>query len=617
MDAKAMQKYSQYHEISTEVHGFTYSRIRVFWRPHQHGDLLAKDPILPMLVFVHGNGGSIPMFSRLISSFNFAACLAIDLPGCGKSAFEPEDWKAYTTEALAELLATVIEKYRDKEKNQGIVFIGHDIGSAIAVLLASASSSLPFRLSDYTWGLLAACPPMNDFSRTHVLKLKALTTLPTPIVDKWRRHSVRGDGSSASVAVSAGSAASSQIREFLATFKRQGRTEVWLRYLAGGLPHIDGRRLATNGLPGGAVWGGLDTAVYLVAGQDDKITTPAEMEQIAEAIRQTERPRTGFEVFPRASLPRPKRPSSIADDTVVRTPGESAPPVPTIDPQEPSASTSPSQGVNKDISRVTTFTAAVNQKQEGLSKPRKILMTTVMASPAAHAIHFDERSRSLAALYSRFMEFHISPMLSSALQLQLLTHHRKLDMKNLAKWKSVTAVSGCVDDIFRAMKMLRQADWDHNPAAFVAEWGDRIQHVIDLTKEEPMYDTTQLEDGGILYHKIPTDSRVPPKQREVNCFINIVDDILEDEARASRSRNGKQKATDFAGRHVRFETCIAVHCHYGFNRTGFMIICYLIARRGYDLQYAVEEFARIRPPGIKHENLIHELYVRYFTEAVN
>jgi len=49
----------------------------------------------------------------------------------------------------------------------------------------------------------------------------------------------------------------------------------------------------------------------------------------------------------------------------------------------------------------------------------------------------------------------------------------------------------------------------------------------------------------------------------------------------------------------------------GFNRTGFLIVCYLVERMGYKLQDALEEFAEKRPPGIKHPHFETELYVRY------
>jgi protein-tyrosine phosphatase len=56
---------------------------------------------------------------------------------------------------------------------------------------------------------------------------------------------------------------------------------------------------------------------------------------------------------------------------------------------------------------------------------------------------------------------------------------------------------------------------------------------------------------------------------------------------------------------------IGVHCHYGFNRTGFFIVSYLVERLGYKLDDAVAEFAQKKAPGIKHEYFVNELYVRY------
>jgi len=55
-----------------------------------------------------------------------------------------------------------------------------------------------------------------------------------------------------------------------------------------------------------------------------------------------------------------------------------------------------------------------------------------------------------------------------------------------------------------------------------------------------------------------------------------------------------------------------VHCHYGFNRTGFFVVAYLIERMGWPLKDAMEEFARSRPPGIRHGHFIDELWGRYW-----
>jgi len=54
-----------------------------------------------------------------------------------------------------------------------------------------------------------------------------------------------------------------------------------------------------------------------------------------------------------------------------------------------------------------------------------------------------------------------------------------------------------------------------------------------------------------------------------------------------------------------------VHCHYGYNRTGFFIASYLIEKEGYRCEDALDEFAAAKPPGIKHDHFIDTLFMRY------
>src|SRR5690606_10967958 len=97
----------------------------------------------------------------------------------------------------------------------------------------------------------------------------------------------------------------------------------------------------------------------------------------------------------------------------------------------------------------------------------------------------------------------------------------------------------------------------------------------------------------ITYHKFPTVSKIPPTLSEVRQFIEIVDGILE---------NLPEDAE---------RPLIAVHCHYGFNSTGFFLVSYLIERCGYDVPGAIEEFRKAREPGIRHPHFKNELYQRY------
>ncbi|XP_023012699.2 mRNA-capping enzyme [Leptinotarsa decemlineata] len=57
--------------------------------------------------------------------------------------------------------------------------------------------------------------------------------------------------------------------------------------------------------------------------------------------------------------------------------------------------------------------------------------------------------------------------------------------------------------------------------------------------------------------------------------------------------------------------CIAVHCTHGFNRTGFLIVSFLVEKLKFDVGKAVEAFAHARPPGIYRGTYIRELFRRY------
>ena len=48
---------------------------------------------------------------------------------------------------------------------------------------------------------------------------------------------------------------------------------------------------------------------------------------------------------------------------------------------------------------------------------------------------------------------------------------------------------------------------------------------------------------------------------------------------------------------------ICVHCHYGFNRTGFVICCWLMEEVGYTVNEALEAFKNARPNGIRHVSI--------------
>ncbi|KAI1484405.1 protein-tyrosine phosphatase-like protein, partial [Biscogniauxia mediterranea] len=120
---------------------------------------------------------------------------------------------------------------------------------------------------------------------------------------------------------------------------------------------------------------------------------------------------------------------------------------------------------------------------------------------------------------------------------------------------------------------------------------------------DPVYDPKSF-GPGIKYHKFPTVSKIPPTDAEVENFIQLVDRIREDQ----RERAAAAAAAD---RPWPDDVVIGVHCHYGFNRTGYFVVCYLVERCGYAVQDAIETFAQARPNGIRHSHFLDRLFVRY------
>ena len=56
---------------------------------------------------------------------------------------------------------------------------------------------------------------------------------------------------------------------------------------------------------------------------------------------------------------------------------------------------------------------------------------------------------------------------------------------------------------------------------------------------------------------------------------------------------------------------VAIHCSYGFNRTGFALCSYLATHDGMDIDDALALFEKARPPGVKHGHFSEELKRRF------
>ncbi|KAL8371216.1 hypothetical protein RB595_001185 [Gaeumannomyces hyphopodioides] len=606
-DPPLLQKHSALKSYTTSR--FAYPAIRTVFRRHPKIDELPVSPSpIPLLVFIHGLGGSAAQFQPLLTSLiNVSSCLAVDLPGCGRSEFAPADWDAYTTDSLVELLELVIEDYREKDAGQQVVLIGHSMGAALAAQLASKTSPRCSVVSDNVLGLVAICPPSQPPSEKQTSLFQRLLWIPTPIFNLWRTWDRRGGVESASVRRFVGPDADLEARKRQDRFNNQSQTRVWRRMAWGSLAVYE-KGEARGGIAGKRIWQGIDVPVYLISGADDHVTPPADAEKIRGWLS--------------ADCSRPEGGQGPESRTIV----DSAAPVDL--PEAPLQGTA-SSGSNGDAVRVAAELGKLSSEGEERqddpstpredtpdlpplrSRPRQMVESVTLPSPATHALLYTPSTeRVLAGLVSDFLSTSVSPRLSLGWQLQYLSREGKWDVKNLAKWREVEQVSEPIAGIFRAMKTLREVDETHCPAAFVARWGHIIKDVIDISHDTPVYDSRGLESGGVRYHKFPTVSKIPPTDDEIDAFVALVDKIraeqqvrLQSEAAGAAS---KAEAVDAQRTYM-----IAVHCHYGKNRTGYFIVCYLVERCGFDVQAAIDEFARARPKGIRHQHFLDKLHVKY------
>ncbi|XP_034936399.1 mRNA-capping enzyme-like [Chelonus insularis] len=118
--------------------------------------------------------------------------------------------------------------------------------------------------------------------------------------------------------------------------------------------------------------------------------------------------------------------------------------------------------------------------------------------------------------------------------------------------------------------------------------------LIDLTNTDRFYNKADVETHGCHYLKLQCRGHgETPSIKQTKVFIEICKNFIA------------QNPLEIIG----------VHCTHGFNRTGFLLISFLVESDLFNLDAAVSEFSSIRPPGIYKEEYIKELYRRYDDES--
>lgn len=131
------------------------------------------------------------------------------------------------------------------------------------------------------------------------------------------------------------------------------------------------------------------------------------------------------------------------------------------------------------------------------------------------------------------------------------------------------------------------------PPSMVFEYYKRNRNKIglwiDLTNTTRFYDSVEIK-SQCKYMKLNCRGHgEAPSEEQTNTFVTFVHNFISNYPLE----------------------CIAMHCTHGFNRTGFLIVCYLVQKMDFSVDVALETFAKVRPPGIYKADYIEELYRRF------
>lgn len=114
-----------------------------------------------------------------------------------------------------------------------------------------------------------------------------------------------------------------------------------------------------------------------------------------------------------------------------------------------------------------------------------------------------------------------------------------------------------------------------------------------MTNTNRFYDQKEVESRGCQYRKLQCRGHgETPTIEQTQIFIKTVDAFI------------MQSPLEIIG----------VHCTHGFNRTGFLIVSYMVEKLDCSVAAALMAFAEARPPGIYKPDYIQELFRRYNEE---
>ena len=239
-------------------------KVRSFYRAHVHLERLPSLADLPLLVFIHGMGGSIAQFAPLLRSLsNIAPCFGIDLPGSGLS--ELVDDAAYSVQAFSELLEQSIKQVCMDNGHDKVVLICHSMGCSLGAQLA-ANQQLPLS------GMIAICPKAAAPTDDEVRRLNKLLSFPDLLLDGLRWFDRYGGPDSRSVLRFTGKA-DLDLRKLQLQYNRAFSTPAFRKTVS-----------IIPGFPARQVWSKVDVPLFLIGAEGDTVTPPDNVVKIASYL---------------------------------------------------------------------------------------------------------------------------------------------------------------------------------------------------------------------------------------------------------------------------------------------------------------------------------------------
>jgi atypical dual specificity phosphatase len=107
--------------------------------------------------------------------------------------------------------------------------------------------------------------------------------------------------------------------------------------------------------------------------------------------------------------------------------------------------------------------------------------------------------------------------------------------------------------------------------AWLREQG--VHLVISLCEDPPR--RAWLNEAGLFSMHIPVEDMHPPTAKQIELCLSAID---------------KAHARNFA---------VAIHCGAGLGRTGTMLACYLIKKKGMTATEAIAQVRKVRPGSIE------------------